>query len=462
MVGLGLAAAGPAAAEDFDVHMTGQAGKTSIEAHAEIESGAESRRFDFGAYLPIIDADGRFQWKRLLEPAYASVGIEKEGTAERDLEVVIPALWAQYFDTAEWQDPTTREQILAAVSGQVRDALMQDLHGLNWDEKDYADREGLALKGWNVTDALVVGEASPEAGRPSSVKPGNVEEENVKLAEEVRGVEGAAVLVEALQSLGIKVDESLVRVEGDEIQFTPDEYQELQDMAAAAGKKGNAAEAVWKLIADYNRDKIADPALQADLDRLVGDKRMVRINLKLERGEKDTYLIPLPLLALGLLALRRRKGGPKPERPIGPPREPILDAAPANELSRDPAEFGNEVGVDIERSLDFYLPIMEAHEGSPNPDDNEMAHMILDAWTKNDNELRRRAGLPEEAHHRTRPRQVLYANLHARALRRLAEEADKRKLDERDAWKQEEVRRAVTEEVEKEIKRLRALQEAKG
>lgn len=449
------------ASEPSNVHLTGEADQTHIEAHAEVETGGEARKFDFGGYLPVIDSQGNFSWSRLMEPAYATVGIEKSGTSEKKLEVVVPALWARYFDTADWKDPETRDKILASVSAEVRDALMQDLHGLNWDKDDYLDRNGIVKDGWKVTNALVVGEASPEAETISSVIPGNIDEKNIKLAEEVRGQEGAAILVEALQNLGIQVDESLVSVQGDEIQFAPDEYQELQDLATEAGKKGNAAKQIWELIADYNKDKIDDPLLQADLDRLVGDKRMVRIQLTLEHGNKDTYLIPLPLLALALLKIRFpdpvKPEAPSPEGPIGPSRKPILDTIPPNEREKDPQDFVNEIGIDLERSLDFYVPLVMEAKKDLHPDDNTLSHMILDAWTENDNGLNQRSGRPIEDHQSNRPRQVLYANLHARALHRLFDEADIRGIDMQTAWNKREVRQMVANEVEKEVKRLQEL-----
>lgn len=168
-------------------------------------------------------------------------------------------------------------------------------------------------KNVKVTAIKVSGFASPEGPRkkgPSSIRPGNIDRENIDLAA-VRGGHAYDATRAEAQGLGLDVTAlpgSGAEVGAEETQFSDAELEQLQALSEGLPGK-DVEERIFNLIVNYNENSIDNPVVLQQLDALVGSKRKVTVTIDFQGGRKETTAIPLPLLMLPLfwLALRRRK-----------------------------------------------------------------------------------------------------------------------------------------------------------
>lgn len=396
-----------------------QAETISANAHAEAEQGSFWPGYE-GTYFPIYDAKhGGFDWRRLIEPMY--VGVSHETAKPQTISFEVPYEYARLFDKGNPLDEKDYEAAKAFMADQVRSQLVDNLHGFSWDESHFTEHAPHLDQSWNVDAISVEGFASPEASGMDSVVPGEVEDANLELGK-IRAEDSGARLKEVLEDMGMNVDNVVARYTGDELQFSKEEWAQLMMLADAQGYKGVPEEKIWRLISDYNLGK-APADVQEQLDSLVGSKRVVQVEVNLKDKGKETYLVPVPLLAL-LLLWPGKKGGEalrdwfKNHPWGGQKREPILDAKPTTPKSAE--QFTGEVIDDLDRNMGTYELFVDRYDGK-EVDVNELTHDILEHWNWVDNSRRKYYRQPSEDH-KLRPQQVWYANLHARAISQLLAE----------------------------------------
>src|SRR3989344_1237927 len=306
----------------------------------------------------------------------------------------------------------------------------ENVHRLHHHEKPFGKITVKALR--------ITGRASPEAQKEGtvSITPTHEEPENKKLAF-VRAMTAATLTIGELEKLGVKdvlktltpqtatinpltpdetqeLAQSLgltakewheiaqkVTINTQEIQFT---QQELQELARIAGQTTIDYPAILGLVADYNANRITDPKLLDQLDRLGGGKRQVEIDITYAGERKSTLIIPLPLTLLALIPLlRRRRGSARPlhvDRDVAPPPE-----------QWDPHMEEEAIINDILRYYAYYEPLLRtcAREYYDlRTRDNRVATLtnhILADWSETDHK-----------NHRSDSYQILWARVHAQAL----------------------------------------------
>lgn len=402
------------------IELKSQAARDAIEAAAET-ANPESQVYAYeGSYWPIVDTvNGEASWTRVFEPGYLVVS--KAETQPQHVSFSVPYEYARFFDTGQPIDPVDYEKMMGFMEEQIWTQLAEGAIGMSWDLDDYESKNGAGPEGLVVKSIEVKGTASPEAGMgqggPETVAPGHVEIENVELGS-LRATDATDRLVEVLGRLGIKAENAPQHVSSDELQFSPGEYRELESMGRTQGFDGTADQVIFQLITKYNRDQLTNAGMVKQLDGIVGSKRAVEIDVELENGKKDSMAVPLPLLGLLLLmpGIRRRE-----EKEKTPEKHPV---------ERSKADLTKDV---------------------------------LDKWTENDNAIRQNAGLEPELHHENRPRQVLYAELHAVALNEAAKWAREHgKPADAETWNTLEVRKRAADAMRQDLSDPAKIAQAEG
>ena len=238
----------------------------------------------------------------------------------------VPWTYAPDFQTTELEDEEVSEEKMTEAIDEAMSALAQKIHVLgvpaveDISKKHYQHRhqDWESLKKLEIESINIVGFASPEGKNEDSILPGEIDSENVELAQK-RAKKTKEILVELFREKGF--DENYLqaidfKTLGQEIQFAPEEIAVLKHFAQEYFDKDldqiNILD-IFQLIADYNDGKLNNKPefqdIKAGLDRVVDDKRKVTIEIKFKNGEKHAYVIAIPVLLLALLyeVIRRRR-----------------------------------------------------------------------------------------------------------------------------------------------------------
>ncbi|MFC1788259.1 hypothetical protein ACFLZY_03515 [Patescibacteria group bacterium] len=372
----------------------------------------------------------------------------------------VPYTYARAFekDPASGQplNPEDHEKARAHIENELKKQFADILHGLDVSKRVYhKDHPVSNLNQAQVETIRVVGTTSPEAEDQSSVKPGNIDAENIRLAQ-ARAEAAFGITKEQLEEIGISLDDlqqSAEQVTSEEIQFSEDELRELAQIAGS--QKGvDDLENIFKIIIAYNQDKIKDQAVLDRLDQIIGSKRAAEIEIEVKGQRKETVLIPLPLLLLLPLLLpgfRRRDQEQKPEPAQVPPEwdpntveipDSIADTPLPPEDSQEFESMEDQTVIEdlypnfddqavVARGLD-YRGLVQAlethHDRLPDNEAREayLAALLLETWRNHDLESRRQAGwdeghLEENLDYENQPQQIRWARMHARVMRELVE-----------------------------------------
>lgn len=394
-------------------------------------------------FAPLADpTDGEPGYKRLLEPSYTRVQVPdsvykmyldlagETATQETELRIGGPYTWASDFETtgavlALTEDEARREQIRT----ELNQAFTETVVGFSWDKSDEAARR-LVMDGVMVTDAVVYGLASDDASDPSSI--GRANPKNQTLATK-RANLYRTDLIEVIGEMGGQIRQENTVATGMEVQFSPEQESVLLAAADKEGIHGSANQKIHTVIFRFDHDQLKH-GTAGDIRGVMEETRAAGAVLKIQKEKEAPVVLlpaPLPILVglLGMAAARFLERIRKPEgykEPIGPKREPISDQPPRNPENepyvRDVVD--NDLIPNFASYEDgYYGDVIVAQDVYADPDTNEMTHEILDQWTHTANRDRAAQGKPPEAHHRTRPEQVVYANLHAHALKAVIEAA---------------------------------------
>lgn len=273
--------------------------------------------------------------KSILAPVAVGWGYESDAG---QLEIDIPYEYGKDFKRVERTDEGKKRQSdledylgkklreqLASSFGFFRDGLLERSFRVAYPEesKNLDDISSFKIKRIKIT-----GRASPEAlvHGFGSVNPQSEETENKDLA--THRAEDKVIL-EAFRALGVDIGAGVdISYNGIEEQFTNEDISELVNLVESLGlldKSERTNEStVWDAIGivceNYNKGKYEnDVTKKSLLDRILGSKRGVKIEIVLDGDKSETRTIPLPigilLLLKGLqMLVRRRRRSPLDEQ----------------------------------------------------------------------------------------------------------------------------------------------------
>lgn len=235
------------------------------------------------------------------------------------ITIQLPFKYTRLFaEDEESEKPFNPDDLKKAeefIDQEFKNQFAEILYGWDWSKRVYEPSqqekpEKLAIKSIEVT-----GTVSPEGQRgkgPETIKPENVDQENIELAMK-HGKVGLSLTKEWLRRSGVnlqQLEEHAFKVQAKEIQYTDTELLNLENYASKMPGH-DAMERIFNLHQNYNLGIIEDKRIVDRLDQLIGTKRMVEISINYEKNEKKRILIPIPLLpiiiGLSLYGLIRRR-----------------------------------------------------------------------------------------------------------------------------------------------------------
>lgn len=247
----------------------------------------------------------------LLAPIQVDASITKEvqGIAKAD----VPYLYARNFDLAKATNPEDQKKIVTYIEQQLKKELVDAVTYLDFSdntEKVYKARNESTtthLNNLQIKSIKITGLASPEGPETKGSKSllqGNVDQENISLAEK-RAATIDPLVREALKNMGI--NENLIAdIGGLEVQFSDEELQSLGNLASEfAPKNLSEQDAMFWITKEYNEGNFKNnPEVQQQLNGIFASKRGITIEIEYENKQKHTVVIPLPLTLLLLLMVR--------------------------------------------------------------------------------------------------------------------------------------------------------------
>lgn len=434
----------------------------------EQHKGAEQSERDLewpGGHVSFFSMDStgtsHFEPWSIIYPAQTEFSRNEHVASQRDFK--LPYELSRLFDTGEPLRPEDHEKIVQFIDQELKKEYVDRVKGLDFSKRLYKTEHPASLSNHKITNIQFKGTASPEGPRSmgsASLEKGSIEPENIELGE-IRAEVGEVLTKEAMARDGLtpeKLQTVSEQLDADELQLSDDEYRELFAAADSLGYTGaDDLECIYNLVVDYNDNKVTDPNAIAVLDRTIASKRSVQVTVSYEGDRKETFLVPLPLLLLAFLPLRRwrRDDPPPPETELDgtPPktqkeRPAELDRIPEKvwktplpeEGTKEFEEMEESVVVDdlwqfyddprhIELGIDYHsltLDVDKRYETFESDEEREvyLANEILEAWKQKDRRCRELAGaspseLDRGLDYENQPRQIQYARLHARELLRL-------------------------------------------
>ncbi len=226
--------------------------------------------------------------------------------------------YSKDFGTGEPSDPNSfsnaSKEMQRTLQEKIKNELAGVLRGFEWGKKVHVARNTNTLKGVKVTGLTVQGFSSAEStvSGPSSFLPGKINEENIGLAK-LRAESAAPSVRQALKEVGLPNDDvPLNELPAQEVQFTKEELTRLAALSLENYPNtvsGDDNSRIFRLLVDYNQGHLSGAAKE-ELDKIVGSKRKVSIQISMEGKKPETIVVPIPwLILLPLLFpfLRRRK-----------------------------------------------------------------------------------------------------------------------------------------------------------
>ncbi len=448
------------------------------------------RETDLGAKQHLFEKNPQtgkwdFQWLRILEPA--TIYMKGRDPENPNINFTVPYEYARKFDTGKPLDESDYEQMSAVIEKELEQQLAEQIHTLfYWDREAYG-REA-EMGNFRIKEMRIKGLTSPEARTPEDIEQGVVSDENIELGK-LRAENAKNLIIKKAQEMGIEFDEdSIANIMSDELHYSEEEMDQLMVIAERYSNGERSLDKLYDLHVLFNSNQIENLDDLAELDRIINGKRKVEVEIDLAGKGKDTFVIPLPLILLLLLKRPRWKRGggktpkvpPVPQEDDGgtkipeektPPKEPPTRKLPPEfkplpnpePWPEKPDQPYIETIKDIDIALDFYEPILEKYEDVAMIDwalfVNHLTRSILDAWTKNDNQMRERAGEPPLDHSQN-PRQIFWAILHAEALtsleeaRRMFDAKAKKHITARMVWETVEAQEKMRQVIKDSLKEM--------
>lgn len=269
-----------------------------------------------------------FNWMSIIAPFDLTTSTVEN--TQYTTTFTVPYEYARLFSEDPKADKEINSNDYQLLSNYVKTELQTELknafHGFGFSENVYNENHPGELEDQSIKVEYmkVVGMTSPEGhvkNGKETIIPGNIDEDNIELGH-TRAKAAERMTLDELKKLGVNTDEveSFVRESGSiENQCTEEEMNELAELA----KNYNGVddiERIFQLYQDYNQGKIKDQNVVNELDRIIGSKRCVEIEIGLEGQRRIVVAIPIPLLLLLPLVWRSfskkrkdEKGGKEPE-----------------------------------------------------------------------------------------------------------------------------------------------------
>lgn len=267
--------------------------RMSGEGHATSTESQGAQKLNIATQAQVVN--GRVEMKNILSNQIKPVSQEQ----------------ARQFDNAKALNPEDYAKLIDSVEQRANHDIANRLIANSSEGKDASSIPPTK----RITKIVFTGSSSPEAFRMESpthrsVKPGNVEQANVRLAEKraeqaVKDMEIADV-VGHFRSAGFEIDGKVLEkaakgIDAQETQFTDDEVKELNVIAAKYPGCASGADEyvnISRLVELYNTGHVNNPDHAAALDRIVAAKRRVDIAIEYEVGIPTSVSVPLPLVVL--------------------------------------------------------------------------------------------------------------------------------------------------------------------
>ena len=292
----------------------------------------ESFRFvidhPIGVKVNFYEPDGtpRFNDPKVwLEPFTLQVGFP---VAKRLFDVSIPYTFSEDFVSTEPTSDRDIAEFQREVLSTLRNAWLSEVATVPkgfFSEEDirFFDEDGNERNNWSrvtevgtpdriineplaiarVASIRITGSASPEHGLGDESTGDFL---NGQLAKR-RGEDAQDILLHYLPYVGMeKLPVGFVVPE-----YTPDDVSELLRVAHEVGVSLDLStrDQLLAVIGLHNRDQIAQEPLKTTMERIVGAKRSVHLEITFENGQRGIWQIPFPaLILLGLYASYRVVG----------------------------------------------------------------------------------------------------------------------------------------------------------
>jgi len=380
---------------------------------------------------------------------------KKEGKIRVEIPFEYARLFAEDEKSGKPLHPDDFKVMAEFVNQELQSQIAEILVGWDWSKRVFESSRNELPKNSKITSIEITGTSSPEGTGSKTIKPGNIEKENIGIAIS-RAKAGLSLSKEWLERSGVDLDcleEAAFRMRAKELQFTETELLNLKNYAKKMPGNDDM-ERIYNLIRNYNRGKIEDEHIVDRLDQLVGAKRKVEITISYEKNERRRILIPIPLLpiivgiALPCL-IRKRETRSKIGKIPNLLRQTHLSQESSPEfrdmwertIIDDLGTFFDDRGT-IERGLGYRKLTDEAKRRrrdfkDSNDEELFLTNEIITEWKKHDLRCRQEAGfspdhLEEGLDYERQPNQIIWARVHARALIELLEENQKSGKDYRE------------------------------
>lgn len=419
------------------------------------------------------DGEVGFNWESLLAQGQLELGYKHEGIG--NAHATIPYEYSRLFNSAKALRPEDYEKVANYIRQQLLHEFADALQGFDFSKRVYAYQHPEAsiesIRNAEISGIYARGFASPEG--PKEKGPMTLlkkDSENIKLAE-MRAEQARGITRQQLGKAGASLEQlhedtspapDYPQVTGEEGELSVDELRELS--ALAANESGiDDIERIFNLVIHYNDGNIKDEKALEALDRIIGSKRKVEVDIVYQGKQKKTIIIPLSILPLLLLFWppppppdrdkhKPEPGGnePSPEIPQEPlpevPPKLVSEIPPAVRQVTLPDEGSKEYEVleeatfidDLYKNIDrpdiikygldygaFADSMVEQYDKFSNDEERELylTAVILEAWIKKDKQCRREIGVESDdgLDYFNQPQQIKWARMHARALFELVE-----------------------------------------
>ncbi len=400
------------------------------------------------------DGNMKFNPWSLLAPV--QVEVSKNVNEGANASFQIPYQYSRLFNTGKPLRPEDHEKLAKYIEQELRRQMVDTLHGLDVSKRVYHVVHQENISNTKINSIKVTGTASPEGPEIQggySLEIGNVDEENIELAL-IRAEEGLGLTAEQLLKMGISKEtliKSLKEMRGEEIQFSRQEMDMLSLLAAGMPGDDNL-EKIFNLIVKYNDSGIKDEQALQQLDKIIGSKRTIQVNVEYEGDHKEVFMLPIPWLIIFLPKLRKfwppwRKNPPRTKPPVppeiqNPPKQPqipekirtVLPPVPGTPEREEIEErtllddlfiyFDNPETISNGLNYRYIIEEMEKNHNNFQSDTERaeyLTNIILEAWRIHDITCRKNAGISEDQlevglDYINQEQQIIWARVHAEIM----------------------------------------------
>ena len=264
------------------------------------------REHPVGLMVNVFDEQGALRTddvRWLLETITFQMGYPR---AAEFFEIEVPYEFAPHFTETEAKDSREFQELRSEIIQALREAWMKEIVALPgsfytedvvFASDEFRDiirlpwhQQGQLKIAPRVEEIRITGFASSEHALPDE----NFGiDQNEQLAR-LRADHAEAVVLQLFPYLGVDQLPKNFVVPA----YSEEDMAEMIRLADELHIRGVGRERMMRLFEMYNKGMIEDQGQRQVLDRIIGDKRKVRLEVRLANGHQGTVLIPVPLLPL--------------------------------------------------------------------------------------------------------------------------------------------------------------------